>query len=458
MKSFSLKWRLTLSLALATLISLGTAAWIVDWRGDSEMQQRFDSALIARAQAVTELAHYEDGRLEFDLPGDLAAAFPGNASESWYELHCGGVMVARTPQAPPAIRDGKQPHFADVHLADGRTLRVVALRFVPSADDGKVVPRMTRCVLNYALDRDPLDDILDSLDWILLGSLFGVCALVLLLTPLLVRRGLRPLSVLAGAMADIGPDAPRRRLPDSDTRELKPLVARFNDVLARMDAGLAREREFAAGLAHELRTRLTELRALVDIETRYPSGREAHELLGEAGAIGAELESTVTALLQLTRMESGLAQVRREPVSLAALLARAHARHATAAGARNMRIEIASKTGAMLSANPALLDIVLDNLIGNAVSYAPAGSTVLLHSRANGLEVINDAPTLLKEDLDRLGQRFWRKDQGGSGHAGLGLALAAAAARAQHMTLQFELDEAHRLHAMLAGDTISDDA
>src|SRR6185312_16114729 len=101
------------------------------------------------------------------------------------------------------------------------------------------------CALTYALDSGPLDDLLDTLDIILLGCLLGACALVMLLTPWLVRRGLRPLSVLDRAMAGIGPDAPGGRLPTSDTTELAPLVARFNEVLGRMDEGLARERHFA---------------------------------------------------------------------------------------------------------------------------------------------------------------------------------------------------------------------
>ncbi len=451
MKAFSLRWRLTLLLALATLISLGTAAWIDDWRSDSEMQQRFDSALLARAQAFTELVRFEDGRIEFVPRGEPTAVFPGNANASWYEVRCGATVIAHTPHVPPRIAAGASPHFADVHVPDGRELRVVSLRFAPSSDEGQPASPAAnaQCVLRYALDRDPLDDILDSLDWILLGSSLGACALVLLLTPLLVRRGLRPLSVLAGAMADIGPESPGHRLPASDTRELEPLVARFNDVLARMDAGLAREREFAAGLAHELRTRLAELRALVDVERRYPSGRGAHELLGEAGAIGAELESTVTALLQLTRIESGLAQVRCEPMQLTPMLARARARHAPAAAARGVRIELGEKIDVEVAADPALFDIVIDNLIANAVAYAPAGSTVSLSVHPDALEVINPAPLLRKDDLANFGQRFWRKGEGGGGHAGLGLALGAAAARVQKMALTFVLDDAHHLHAVL---------
>jgi signal transduction histidine kinase len=263
---------------------------------------------------------------------------------------------------------------------------------------------------------------------------------VLALAPSLVRRGLRPLADLDVAMRDIGPEHPARRLAAVPTAELRPLVARFNAVLARMDAGLAREREFAAGLAHELRTRLAELRALAEVEARYPSARDRAELLDEFGAIAVELDATVSALLLLTRIESGLEHPRIGWVALAPLLARLRSRLVARAGSRGVELPPFAVTDAdQLRADPALLEIILANLLGNAVEYAPAGTAVTLIADTRGVRIANPAPELGAADLARFGQRFWRKREDRGGHAGLGLALAAAAARAQELTLTFRL-------------------
>lgn len=459
MRGFSLRLRLTLLLAFATLIALGLAAWVVDWRADSEMQQRFDAALLARAQAFTALTRVEDGGVEVDAGAQGSIVFPGDTGGSWYELRCGGTTVARTAQIPPRIRTGAAPRFADAYQHADFVLRVVALRFTPAYGDNEetahgpvATPRAPVCELRYALDRDPLDDILDTLDLILLGSILGACALVLILTPWLVRRGLRPLSILDAAMARIGPDSPGGRLPHTDTRELAPLVTRFNGVLARMDEGLARERQFAAGLAHELRTRLAELRTLIDVEARYPSARDPRITLGEIGKIGGELEATVTALLQLTRIESGLQSAQRESVDLDALLGRVLARHDEALHAHELRIgHAASRPGIRVEADQALLEIILDNLLGNAIAYAPAGSAIESRCTPVSIELCNAAPALETGDIARFGQRFWRKGVGedGAGHAGLGLALASAAARAMGMRLAFRLDDG-KLRARLS--------
>jgi signal transduction histidine kinase len=442
MKTISLRARLTVLLALAVLIALGAAAKIVDWRADTEMQQRFDASLLARAQSLAALTQIENGKIVVDDGGAASAAFPGNARASQYEVTCGGRIVARTTETPPPVAAGTEPVFTDAQMRDGRKLRVVALRFKPTVEDGHAAaPGAPACTLRYALARGPLDELLGTLDFILLGSLLGACTLVMLATPWLVRRGLRPLAVLNDAMAAIGPDAPGGRLPVSDIRELVPLVARFNEVLARMDEGLARERQFASGLAHEFRTRLAELRTLVDVETRFPGGRDVHSVLAEVGSIGIDLEATVTALLQLTRIQSGLEQARPEYVPLAPLLARVSARHQDAARARDLRIKAdpACDPDFAVEADPALLEIVLDNLLGNAVAYAPRGATLGLRATPAGIEVRNAAPLLQPADLANFGGRFWRKDAQGAGHAGLGLALASAAARALGMTLSFGL-------------------
>lgn len=441
MKAISLRARLTVLLALAVLVALGTAARIVDWRADSEMQQRFDASLLSRAQSLAALTLVENGRIVVDAGNAAAGVFPGAIENSRYEVACGTRIIARTADIPPRVESGESPRFADARSINGRLLRVVALRFTPLAQDhAAVATGVPACEVRYALNRGPLDEILHTLDFILLGCLLGACALVILATPWLVRRGLRPLTVLDRAMANIGPDAPGRRLPASGTAELVPLVARFNEVLTRMDAGLAREKQFASGLAHQFRTRLAELRTLVDVETRYPSGRDTRSLLAEIGTIGRELEATVTALLQLTRIESELERSRNEAVSMGALLARVCARQQDAASARNVRIEL-SNVGATVAADAALLEIVVDNLVGNAIAYAPSGTTVGVHCGRAVASVTNQAPTLLSEDLANFGKRFWRKGEHGSGHAGLGLALAAAAAHALRMTLSFELDD-----------------
>lgn len=458
MRRLSLRWRVSLLLVAVVALVLGIAFALVNLELERALDRRFDSALLARAQALAALTRYERYGVELEPAGAHHPTFVAADSEAAYAVVCSDHPVQFSAGAMtlawPLPGAAGAPGFADLRLPDRRRARALAIAFVPGLGDtwgldparreagwrAAGAPPRPACVILLAQGRRGLEDVRTVLDAILATALLLVVLVVLALAPSLVRRGLRPLADLDASMRDIGPEHPARRLAAVPTAELRPLVMRFNAVLARMDAGLAREREFAAGLAHELRTRLAELRALAEVEARYPSARDRAELLDEFGAIAVELDATVSALLLLTRIESGLEHPRIGWVALAPLLARLRSRLIARAGSRGVVLPPFAVTDAdQLRADPALLEIILANLLGNAVEYAPAGTAVTLIADARGVRIANPAPELGAADLARFGQRFWRKREDRGGHAGLGLALAAAAARAQELTLTFRL-------------------
>lgn len=447
MKLTSLSARVTVLLAIVCLLVLGGGAKLMDWRIDHELASRFHQDLLSQARALGNMV-----ALEQDASAGHVVTGP-HTGGNWYELRCDGAAAQRSDPPPPAVppgwpdATGPQPRFARL----GHHLYAVQLSFArpagEDADAGTAAPAM--CRLLFVQDRHSLDELMLAIDWILaLGPLLAA-AIALVAVPLVVRRGLRPIGALVERMRGIGPNAPGQRLAAIGLKELDPLVARFNDVLGRMDDGLARERQFASGLAHETRTRLAELRALTEVESRYPSGRSLPELLAEIGSIGAELEATVTALLLLTRLQSGLEQPQWQTLALAPWLERQLQRQRATAAARGLVLRSEGTPPGNLHTDPALLEVIVGNLLGNACAYAPAGDTVCLRVDARGLAIDNAAPGLGDADLASFGQRFWRKQLPHAGHAGLGLALTAAAAQVLGMALDFRLDPQQRLHARL---------
>lgn len=467
MKSTSLSARITTLLIVTSLLVLGGGARVMDWRIDHEMTSRFQQNLLTQASALSTMVRLEQGAVPDTHDTSSQTGVLGGDSRTYYDLRCDGAPAQRSspplPMAPAGWPQGAsvQPHFAKLRHAEQHLMSVqFAFTVTPEADIGADANdhegsfyrgKTTRkCVLLFAQDRRAMDQILLVVDWILLLGPALALLIALVAVPLIVRRGLRPMTALVERMRGIGPNAPGQRLATSGMRELDPLVARFNDVLGRMDEGLARERQFASGLAHETRTRLAELRALTEVESRYPSGRSLPEILTEVGSIGAELEATVTALLLLTRLQSGIEQPRRQPLVLAPWLERQRQRLNGVAARRDITLHIQDTQNASLHTDPALLEVIVGNLLSNACAYAPDGDTVTLRTAPNSLSIDNAAPGLGSEDLLNFGQRFWRKQLPHAGHAGLGLALASAAAQALGLTLDFHLDANQRLHATLA--------
>lgn len=452
-RAISLRLRITLFLAAAILLTLGIAIWVIDSHVDTEVSQRADANLLERAQALSDI--YRVGRTNdmASFPSGQLPEFLADDGRVYFVISCDGQDVASSEAARalpwPAMVDG-EPRFTDMSDQQGAVLRGVVLPFMPesaltrhaTAVSASVTTQVGKrrtapCSLGLAVDRSEVDDFQGTMDHIFVGSIVLATMVVLILVPLLVSRGLRPLSQLTEAMQGIGPETPERRVAGVRAPELSPLMTRFNEVLARMEDGLVRERQFASGVAHELRTPLTELRTLIEVELLYPSGRQLHDLLAEIGSIGAEMERMVGALLLLTRIEAGIERVQTQSVDVTALTGKLLERYRHDVTSRQLEMDVRIEPNVTWRGDVTLLDVLLGNLLGNAVAYAPAGSHVSLYCEPHAWCIRNMAPDLTAGDVALMGQRFWRKGKDAGVHTGLGLALAAAAARAQ--LIRFDL-------------------
>lgn len=453
----SLRFRTTMLVISAIVLILGTATLIIDIRVDNEVAQRADANLLERAQALADIFATQTDITAQRFPSHWIPTFLADDGTVYFRIDCRGQRVVSSQEAAllawPSLAQGQSIAFADMADPLGTELRGIALRFSPNAyvaraasDAGTTMGdhvTASECLLGLAVDRSEVLDFQRSMDRIEFGCVVLGFLLVAVLTPLLVTSSLRPLAGLAEAMDKIGPDTPSMRLESTHIRELRPLTARFNAVLSRMEEGLLRERQFASGVAHELRTPLAELRTFIEVEMRYPSGRDTHALLAEIGEIGAKMERMVSALLLLTRIEAGIEHLSLQRVDVSALTHALIEQHRPCLHRRALDLKADVEPAVVWMADPTLLDVVLGNLLGNALAYAPVGSTVVLRCAALAWSVTNPAPDLTDNDVTHMKQRFWRKGKEAGVHTGLGLALAASAVRAQSLRLELSLQDGH---------------
>ncbi|WP_458070476.1 histidine kinase dimerization/phospho-acceptor domain-containing protein [Rhodanobacter sp. BL-MT-08] len=460
-RSISIRLRITLFLVMAIVLTLGTATWLLDEHIDDEVALQADTNLLERAQALSDIFRMQPlaeatqktrlGRLPEFLADD---------GEVHFIIHCRGQTVLSSPAAAalawPAPVTGK-PAFADISDGQKTDLRAVSLLFNPSLEPGlggraaSATAGTARCNLGLAVDLKAVRTFQTSMDRIEYGCILIAVLIVVLLTPLLIRRGLKPLARLAEGMRLIGPESPDQRLDTDSAAELQPLIARFNEVLSRMQEGLMRERQFASGVAHELRTPLAEMHTMIEVELRYPSQRDLRAFLADIGTIGMEMERLVTALLLLTRIEAGIEQVQYQAVDVGALTGKLLDRHRDDLKRRHLELVVRTQGTLIWQADPTLLEVTLGNLLGNAVAYAPTGSSLLLDYQSNTWLLQNDAPGLDDDDVALMHRRFWRKGKDAGVHTGLGVALVAAAANAQSMHLDLSLVNG-RLRAAVTTD------
>ncbi|MGK5643022.1 HAMP domain-containing protein, partial [Streptomyces sp. URMC 126] len=215
---------------------------------------------------------------------------------------------------------------------------------------------------------------------------------------LAARRVLRPVRRLRSAAENMAAGALDTRIRVTGDDELADLGRTFNTMAATLQADAAtlrameaRARRFAADVSHELRTPLAAMTAVTGVlDQDAASGRldpetaEALELVaGETG----KLVRLVEDLMEISRFDAGAATLDLDDVDVPELL------HKTLALRHwGDRVGLDVPPGLRARLDPRRVDVVLANLIGNALRHGGPGGPVRVRVRAEGAEVDGGTP------------------------------------------------------------------
>jgi two-component system, OmpR family, sensor kinase len=241
----------------------------------------------------------------------------------------------------------------------------------------------------------------------------------------------RPLRALAGTARRLGGGDLRARADVAGPSEQREVAQAFNEMAERLERVLEAQREFAANASHQLRTPLTGLRLRLEAASLKADDPELERELAAAEREADRLARLVGSLLALAR-EADRPELRR-PTSLADACARAAERWAAQAAQNGQQLALLTADALALAADDDVA-IVLDNLIDNALSYSPPGTTVTLEcGRDEGsawLAVSDEGPGIREEERERVWERFARGSAGDRAPGtGLGLAVVQTLVR-----------------------------
>ncbi len=276
-----------------------------------------------------------------------------------------------------------------------------------------------------------------------LANLFGELliaapiALVLasLLAYALATAALRPVESMRSRAAAIRASTPGERLPVPKTNdEIARLGKTLNDMLARLEAALERERTFVADASHELRTPLALLKSELELARRRPRTREELEAaLRSAAEETDRLARLAEDLLVLARADDDGLPLRRAPVSVRDVAERVRARFARDAAEHGRTIEVEAPAGLLVLADRERVEQALANLVDNALRHGrgPVRIVAEAHNGTVELHVLDEGAGFPDGFAERAFERFARADEArATGGAGLGLAIAQVVGRA----------------------------
>lgn len=270
----------------------------------------------------------------------------------------------------------------------------------------------------------------------------------------IARRNEARIARIGLVLDEVGAGRTDLRIRETGNDDLARLAARMDVTLDRLEDGIAAIRQVSTDVAHDLRAPLARLRMRLEPQVLAPETPE--EIRRELGAALVDLDGvaeTFDAILRLSRLQSGMVEIPRAPVDLAALAAEiGEILRPTAEDMGHTLILDVPDTPAMTTGDGELITQAMVNLVDNALRHSPAPATVTVTVTGGArpsVTVADTGPGIPTQDRARVTDRFVRLDS--SRHTagtGLGLALVKTIAELHGATLTLD-DNAPGLRAVI---------
>jgi two-component system sensor histidine kinase CpxA len=268
-------------------------------------------------------------------------------------------------------------------------------------------------------------------NWFLMPQHLWMIGAAVLFCYLLAYHLTKPLRNLEKAVSRFGQGDLTARAHSTRGDELGQLARTFDQMAARIETLLAAERRLLLDISHELRSPLARLGVAVELAR---SGDDTEAALNRIQKESDRLNSLVGQLLQVTRVEGDPGLLRPVPVRLDEMVAELVDDSRIEAEARGCALELKSTEPVTVDGDPELLRRAVENLIRNAIRYAPPATSVEVTigctSGTCRVAVRDYGPGVPEEALARIFDPFYRVETDRnrvSGGVGLGLSIARRA-------------------------------
>lgn len=427
-----LRARLLAAFVLVLVVGAAASAWASADSASTALvsshQQRISDAVAAQIAAAAPQMAYPPDQEALDR---LGQAVGGRTRVTFEDRTSTGAFDGRlvTDELAGAVH-GEQNVVAQRITLDGRSWLLVGTPVVFTAPDGT---RSASGIEVYAL-RD-LADVESEIDGLTVAAFTTATAalpLSVLLALLAARGVLRPVRDLrdtAGRLASGDLDA---RAEPQGADELAELTAAVNAMAASLQESMAQKermeadaRRFVADVSHELRTPLSTLAAVVEVLESSADGMDddARESARMAISETHRLIRLVEDLMEVSRFDAGTARLHVEETDVVETV-RACLRLRGWAD----RVEVRAPERVVLRLDRRRLDLVIANLVGNALRHGAPPVRVAVHALPGGVRVtVTDSGPGLGEDvLPHVFDRFYKADRSRTRTPGSGLGLGIA--------------------------------
>ncbi|HKI88127.1 MAG TPA: HAMP domain-containing sensor histidine kinase [Draconibacterium sp.] len=349
-----------------------------------------------------------------------------------------GKIIFRSNNLP-GIQLLKSPDTDNITFYNGEINRqkIRLGQFPINNENGKLIGELI-----IAVSRQESYNVLNNLIRVLLISFPVVLLIQFFSSSIAASRAIKPVNQLISSASGIDDSniGSRLKLP-SHKDELYELTQTINDLLGRIEKSIAQQKQFTSDASHEIRTPLSAIRGTLEVLIRRKRSPEVYEqkISGIIDLVD-RLDALLEQLLHLARIDSGKTIARSEQVSLLPIVSGIQQKWEVRAAEKNVEIQSHIPAQAAVKGDKFFLELMLDNLVNNAIKYGKQNGHVLVKWNENTriLSVEDDGIGISQKDIPHIFNRFYRADESRSSvveGSGLGLSIVQKLAELQHITL-----------------------
>ncbi len=285
-----------------------------------------------------------------------------------------------------------------------------------------------------------------------LRSILWPVALILLVLDLLFamlfsRWFTRPVQQLSSGAKEIAAGNYDIQLPVVHHDEIGQLAEDFNHMAAEVKRSAQLEKDILANVSHDLRTPLTLIKGYAET-VRDLTGTDAEKRTEQCNIIVDEtdrLSALVNSVMELSKVQSGAEKPNLIDFDMGELCFEVAGRYDALCDQNHWHLELQADEAAPVRADPAMMERVMHNLLGNAFHHIGTDGQVMLRvlPQPDGcrVEIEDHGPGIPPEDLPYIFDRYYRARQD-SGKVGTGLGLSITKAILQQHGFAFGVNSA----------------
>ncbi|MGK7931129.1 MAG: sensor histidine kinase [Microcystaceae cyanobacterium] len=428
--STSLRWRLTLGVAIVSMLGLGGVVFWISWRMQQILIATHKQSVVYIAERFPHDIEIYSDMVSLEIGAQKAINNLTNPQTLlWIKSPEGNIIAASEPlqmktQGTELVNLVQVAPKPELQRLNNRYWLMCATTLKVNGQN----------IGEFYIAQDITGDqimFLSLMKSLSLATAIAICLMTILIA-WYVRRSLQPLERISNLSATLSIDQlPEARLKlDNAPLEVKKLAHTFDQMLDRLSQAWEHQQQLLSNVSHELRTPLTIVTGYLQSTLRRGNNltQPQREALETAASEAERTTQLLQDLLDLARADSGQMMFHRDQIVLNRFIAEVIAMTQQYS---DRTIEFnAPDTPIEIKADMNRLKQVLLNLIDNAIKYTPDDSLITINLKKEQenaiIEVCDQGQGIPLADQARIFERFYRVDEARSrntGGTGLGLSI-----------------------------------